>query len=113
VAKVNGKKIAELRKLRSWNQKTLAAKAQVVPSVISRIEMGLQDDFKVSVVAAVASALETSVDSLLNHAYQPNTGEIVVELQEAIVELSHTPKHIQRQAAGIIRGYLATLSEAE
>ncbi len=107
--RLNTSKIIELRTKRQWEQKDLAQQAEVATSVISRLEQGLQADFKISVVAAVARALEVSVDSLLAEPYQPDTGEIVVELSELMVELSHQPKSIQRQAAGILKGYLSTL----
>ena len=107
---INNSRIVELRLQKKWEQKQLAQEAGVAQSVISRLEQGLQADFKISVIAAVAKALGVSVDGLLTQPYQPDTGEIVVELREIMVELSHQPKPTQRQAAGIIRGYLTTLS---
>ena len=107
---INNSKIVELRLQKKWEQKQLAEEAGVAQSVISRLEQGLQADFKISVIAAVAKALGVSVDSLLALPYQPDTGEIAVELAEVANELSKHPKPIQRQAAGILRGYLETLS---
>ena len=106
---INNSRIIELRLHKKWEQKQLAQEAGVAPSVISRLEQGLQADFKITVIASVAKALGVSVDSLLSHPYQADTGEIVVELREIMVELSNQPNPIQRQAAGILRGYLATL----
>lgn len=107
---INNSRIVELRLKKKWEQKQLAQEAGVAQSVISRLEQGLQADFKISVIAAVAKALGVSVDSLVALPYQPETGEIVIELAEAVTELSNQPKAIQRQAAGILRGYLATVS---
>ena len=105
---INNARITELRRKRKWEQQQLAKEAGVAKSVISRLERGLQDDFKISVIAAVAKALGVSVDSLLLHS-QVDTDDIDGELQEIMLKLSKQPKTIQRQAAGILRGYLATL----
>ena len=106
---IKNSRIVELRLQKKWDQKQLAQEARVAQSVISRLERGLQADFKISVIAAVAKALGVSVDSLLTNPYQADTGEIAIELREVMIELSNQPKSIQRQAAGILRGYVATL----
>lgn len=107
---LNTEKITQLRRQRSWNQNDLAHAAGVTAAVISRLERGLQDDFKLSVVAAVASALGVSVDSLLvSRAEVIEPISLVPELASAVADLSHRPETIQVQAAGILKGYLSTL----
>ncbi len=106
---INNSRIVELRQQKKWEQIQLAQAAGVAQSVISRLEQGLQADFKISVIAAVAHALGVSVDSLLALPYQPQIGDVVVELQEVINKLSQKASSHQRQAAGILRGYIATL----
>src|SRR5689334_8077888 len=96
VGTINNSKIVELRLQRKWDQKQLAQAAGVAQSVISRLEQGLQADFKISVIAAVAKALGVSVDSLLALPYQPDTGDVVIELREVVNEISNLPPVIQR-----------------
>lgn len=108
---INRSRFIELRMKKGWSQSDLARAAKVTSGVISRIEAGLQPDFKLSVIVKLASALGVSVDSLLVESYQPDTGEIVVELQEILIQLSQQPKPIQRQAASILSGYLSGIEQ--
>jgi len=110
---LNNEKITELRKQRGWDQYELAKAADVTPSVISRMERGLQEDFKLSVIVAVAKALGTTVDVLLLPYSEP-TAEIpplLPKLANTIALLSQRPAKIQQHAAGILNGYLAALDE--
>jgi transcriptional regulator with XRE-family HTH domain len=104
---LNGKAIRQLRKQKGWSQQELAKAARVDASVISRLERELQEDTKLSVAVSIATALGVSVNSLVNVA-KPS-GTIAPELQIAIDQLSQQPEHVQRQAAGILQGYLGTL----
>lgn len=64
-ALINVDMLRSLRELRGWDQQALATQADVDRSVISRIERGSQRDLKVSVLVALARALEVPVDRLL------------------------------------------------
>ena len=61
---IDGSLIAKLRKQKGWEQQQLAAAAAVDPSVVSRLEQGIQEDFKLSVAVSIAKALGVCVDVL-------------------------------------------------
>ncbi len=105
---LDGARIARLRKQKGWDQYELAAAAHVTPSVVSRLERNLQADFRLSVVAVIAAALDVPVDSLLKREETVRTDELVVDLQVAVAQLKRQPEEVQRHAAGIIRGYLSS-----
>jgi transcriptional regulator with XRE-family HTH domain len=110
VNRINGTMIVELRRSRGWDQKTLANVSGVDAGVISRLERNLQSDFKISVVLAVAKALEVSVDTLLN--YVPSEDDVVTPEWEVIcAAIAKYPPRIQKQAAAIMQGYLSSLRE--
>jgi transcriptional regulator with XRE-family HTH domain len=106
---INGARIAELRGQRGLGQRELAAAAQIDHSVISRLERNLQDDCMVSALFAIASILGVPVDDLLHHGQQAVTLNLAPELQAAINQLGQRSPVIQRQAAGILNGYISTL----
>lgn len=108
---LNGSLVAELRTKKGWSQLDLAQAAGITSSVVSRIERGTQADFHLSVVASLAKALYTPIDSLLTENYRVTSGEFESELQAVLNELSLKPKHIQLQAAGILRGFLGALDQ--
>lgn len=107
---VNVERIVELRKARGWGQRQLAKEAGIAHTVISRLEAGTQHDVRLSILMAVADALNVSVESLL---YAGNIETIEVgllpELQSIIRQLKRQPEAVQHQAAGILRGFLQTL----
>lgn len=109
---VNGDKIAELRRQQGLGLRELALKAQVDHSVISRLERNLQQDCMLSVIVAIALALGVAVDDLLRHGQQATNRKLTPEFQAIINELAEQPPKIQRQSAGILRGYLLTLDES-
>ncbi len=107
---LNGVLIRQIRAQQGWDQKSLAKAANVHPSVISRVERNLQEDVKLSVAIAIANALGGTIDSLLNReTWQPN--ELAPELLAVINQLRQRDEHTQRQAAGILSGYLSTLGK--
>lgn len=107
---LDGQKIAQMRQQRGWDQYELAKQAGVHPSVISRLERGVQEDARLSVVLAIADALGITVDELLSRtAVEDVVQTMVPELQVILVELQKQPAVIQQQAAGILRGFLSTL----
>ncbi len=106
---VDGKRVAELRQQHGWGQRDLAEAGQIDPSVVSRLERNLQDDCMLSIVVAIASALGVTVDELLMQGQHATYLGLTPELQSATNQLAHQSPAIQRQAAGILRGYLSTL----
>jgi transcriptional regulator with XRE-family HTH domain len=110
---INSKKIRALRESRGWDQYELAAIANINRSVVSRLERGLQTDFKLSVIISIATALGVSVNELLS-SYIEETKEmqaLVPDLNIVIEDLRKRPAEIQHQAAGILRGFLSTLRD--
>jgi transcriptional regulator with XRE-family HTH domain len=103
--------LRSLREARGWDQLTLATTAGVDPSVVSRLERGLQQDLKASVLVALARALETPVDALLMASAQHIPPALIAELTAAITELATLPQAQQRHVAAIVRAYLAALPE--
>ena len=100
-----------LREAHGWDQQTLAARAGITSPVISRLERGLQVDLRVSVLMALARALEIPVDTLLNVADVPHQAEQTPELTAAIGRLQQLPLRKQKQAAAILQGYLSSLED--
>lgn len=103
------RKITELREKKGWSQKDLAEATQISTSAISRLEKGMQTDFKFSLILSVAVALGVTIDELLIHARKNSTSRIIPELQSVLNQLSEQPEPIQQQVVGIIRGYLSTI----
>ena len=106
---VNGAKVAELRREKGWKQKQLAAAAGVAPAVVSRLERGLQSDYSLNVIVAVATALEVSIDTLLDRSDHWGSGVVVSDLRDVWALLSQQPEPVQRQVVGMVRGFLSTL----
>lgn len=103
---INGEKILELRKARGWEQQDLADAANVARSVISRMERGIQSDFQVSILVAIATALGVSTDSLLLPEYQQEQPTLAPELQSAVNQLSERPTAVQKLAASVLTGLM-------
>lgn len=106
---INGEKIAALRKQHGLDQLQLAKAADVAQSVISRMERGMQSDYKLSVIVSVARVLGVTVEDLLEQG--DNKGQLDPELQAVISILESRDKRTQRLAARTIRGLLAGLDE--
>jgi transcriptional regulator with XRE-family HTH domain len=96
------------REAKRWDQKTLAQAAGIDASVISRLERGLQLDLRVSVLVALADALNTPVDALLVKKHQHATPTIP-ELTALAEQLGLLSEAHQRQVAAILRAYLASI----
>jgi transcriptional regulator with XRE-family HTH domain len=103
--------LRSLRESRGWDQLTLATAADVDPSVVSRLERGLQQDLKASILVALARALETPVDALLIASAQHAPPPLVAELGAVMTELGALPPLQQRQVAAIVRAYLSAMPE--
>jgi transcriptional regulator with XRE-family HTH domain len=108
---LNREKITALRQKKGWDQYELAQAANIAPSVISLLERGQRTDFRLSVVIGIADALGVRVNEIL--ATQPELDDLppslIPELQAVVTKLAAQPDAIQRQAAGILNGYLSTL----
>lgn len=60
-----GARVRRLRAERGWSQRTLAERAGVDQSLISKLETGYQDGVLLSTVVKIADALGTSMDGLM------------------------------------------------
>jgi transcriptional regulator with XRE-family HTH domain len=112
-ALINVDMLRSLREVRGWDQRTLAARAQIDRSIISRLERGSQTDLKVSILVAIARALEVTTDSLIvapakvDDPHPPLVTELAAVV-DALAPLS--PAH-QHHVAAILRGYVSALPE--
>lgn len=62
---MNGKKIAEIRKIQRLSQEELAEKAQVSRSIIYFLETGKEKDVKLFTLTRIAKALNCKVEDFL------------------------------------------------
>lgn len=108
---IDGNAIRSIREAKGWDQLRLAKAAGIHPSVVSRLERGLQNDLKASVLVALARALEVPVDTLLHPSHQQITSTLSPELEEIVGEVSHLAPDFQKQVVALLRGYLSTLPE--
>ena len=100
-----------LRAARGWDQQTLAQRAGIDPSVVSRLERGLQEDSRLSVLVALARAFQVSTDLLLvNPTIVP---AIEADLAAAIATLAQLSPAQQRQVAALLRAYMAHLPDQD
>ncbi len=102
-----------LRQAHDWDQQTLARAAAVDPSVVSRLERGLQDDLDASVLVALARSLGVPVDALLAAPTARTVADVVPELAAAVAEVSHLPEAEQRHLAAMLRAYVTSRQEQE
>ncbi len=108
---ISGDTLRTLRETKGWDQHTFAQQAGVDASVVSRLERGLQNDLKVSVLVRLAQALEVSLDSLVaNRTLSPT--ELIGELEILLPHIQQVSPAHQRQIAAVIRSYLATMPES-
>ncbi len=89
-------------------QAALAAAAGTSQAVISRLERGLQGNFKLGPVARVARILGTTVDALLIPPGHAAEGILEPELAAAVAKLRHLPSPYQHQLAALLQTYVAT-----
>lgn len=109
---INAHMLRALRIAKGWNQKQLAHVANVDASIISRLERGIQNDLKVSVLVALATALETSVSNLLIGQVATEQKD-VASLRALLDKLAELPKEYQEQVAAILRAYISTMPNIE
>jgi transcriptional regulator with XRE-family HTH domain len=108
---INPQLLRALREARGWDQQTLELTAEVDPSVVSRLERGLQVDLKASVPVALARALDTPVDTLLVAPRGHDSSALVLELSAILGEVAKLSPAQQRQVAAIMRAYVSALPE--
>ena len=108
---IDGNMIRSVREARGWDQLTLAQIANVNPSVVSRLERGLQDDLKASVLVALARALEVPVDSLLHPSLRHVPPTFSPELEAVLATLAQLSPVMQQQVAAVLQGYMSKLPE--
>jgi transcriptional regulator with XRE-family HTH domain len=108
---LNTSKIIRMRTERGWSQVDLARAANIHPSVVSRLEREIQQDFHMSVIVAIAKALDTSFASLLGDYQIDLDNNLTDELRAVLVILKSKPVSIQRLAAGVLRGLLSVVEE--
>lgn len=103
---LDSQKVSRLRREHGWEQKDLAEFADIHPSVISRLERGLQVDFKLSIVLRIARALGTSIDDLLQEPNSTDQQRFVPELNLALERLRFHSSDTQQWVAAMILGFL-------
>ncbi len=107
-ALIDGALLRALREGKGWDKQTLAQRADVSPSVVTRLERGSQADLRVSVLLALAQALEVEPASLLTTSH-PAHGSVVAELRAAFHEASLLDQDHQRHLAGVMLTYIREL----
>jgi transcriptional regulator with XRE-family HTH domain len=106
---LNAQRLRALRQAKGWDQLTLARTAGVDPSVVSRLERGIQEDLRASVLVSLARALQTSIDSLVVEAQSHLPAQLERELLALVSELAELPAAHQHHVAVILRAYLSAL----
>lgn len=104
----DGARLRALREARGWDKATLAQRAEISASVLTRLERGSQSDLRVSILVALARALEVDPASLLLDQRQTQDA-IVEELQAALHEAHRLSSDYQRHLASVIRAYIHDL----
>jgi transcriptional regulator with XRE-family HTH domain len=108
---INGELLRQLREQKGWSQRDLSVAAHIDPSVVSRLERGLQSDVKLSVVIPIATALEVSIDLLVGQSRSPHPG-LIPELESIMQQFDDESIEIQRYAAGILQGLLSVSNKS-
>src|SRR5437763_1187510 len=109
--RINGPLLRALRDAKKLEQKQVAELAGIHPSVVSRMEQGLQSNFKLSVIAAVAQVLDTGIDALLIPVQTSASDPLDDELAAVVPLLARLPVDHQRRIAALLRTYITTVAE--
>ena len=109
-ALINGQVLRAAREAKGWNQQTLAQRAGVNKSVVSRLEREMQDDLKVSVLVALATALEISPENLLVLPLR-EAHTLIPQIAALLPSVAALPEIPQRYIAGMIQGCLAVATD--
>jgi len=97
-----------LRPAHDGDQQTVARTAAVDPSVVARLDRGLQSDLDASVLVALARSLGVAVDALLAAPTARTAADVVPALAAAVAEVSHLPEVEQRRRAAMLRAYVTS-----
>lgn len=99
-----------LRKARGLSQEALASQAGVDRTVVARLERGGQQDMRLSVLVALARALDVSIEKLVKSPQSLNgvTPQLTQELAAALASLDTLDQEAQHQIAAILNAYLTT-----
>jgi transcriptional regulator with XRE-family HTH domain len=106
---VDSQALKALRDAKGWDQLTLARRAGINPSVVSRLERGLQPDVRASALVALAHALSVPINALVMKSYQQTEISALPELAVVLAEVARQPKEYQRQVVALLRAYLSSM----
>jgi transcriptional regulator with XRE-family HTH domain len=108
-----GQRIREARSLRGWSQNELASRAGVKQPTLQRIEAGLRLDPSIRTIAALAGALGSTIDALVDyHAEPAATGDPGQIAFDAIEELTRHVAEVEQRLDGRLRE-IETMIEAK
>lgn len=110
---INIEQLVALRTAKGWDQKQLAEAAGIDRSVISRLERGLQADCRVSILVAIAAALDVPPDVLILDIRNGNVNNIIPELEAALLRLRGQSKLTQYRMSLLINAFLQGLDVGE
>src|SRR5258708_31058 len=102
---LNIERLIALRQAKHWDQKQLAEVAGVDRSVISRLERSVQADCRLSVLIALAAALNAPVETLIESGQAVQTGDYAPDLAAALTRVSRQPLSVQTHAAWILNAF--------
>ena len=101
----------ERRIAKGWSQRELAQAAGIHPSVVNRIERNLQSDLTVTVLLALATALDLAPEDMLHPTRHQSIEQVSAELAAAFTDASALPHVHQKHLARLIRAYLTDLPQ--
>ncbi|MEM9955029.1 MAG: helix-turn-helix transcriptional regulator [Chloroflexota bacterium] len=109
---IDGNKIAVLRKQKQMDQTELANQAGIAQSVVSRMERNMQVDYKLSVVIAVANALDVGIEDIVeNNIHLTQEDKLEPELKSLLRELPSLDGKSQRIIAKTMKTLIDALVE--
>ncbi len=106
---VDGQALKALAGAKGWDQLTLARRAGINPSVVSRLERGLQPAVRASALVALAHALGVPIDTLVTKPDRQTEVSALPELAAVLAELARQPEEYQRQVVAVLRAYLSSM----
>jgi len=98
-------RLIAIRGAKGWDQKQLADAASVDKSVISRLERRLQTDCRLSVLLAIAVALEVPIERLVQQNVM-SKDLLSPELEANLERLKNQSLKNQKHAALILNAFL-------
>ena len=101
-AKLIGKRVKEIRKMRKMSQMLLAEKSEISDAYLSYIECGKKKP-SLDVIIKIAESLNTSVDSLLEGHQNISTGSYEKELSGIMEDCSPFEKRVLYEMIGYMK----------